>query len=50
MWPGIFLSYIGIILFNTMLMALDGYGIPPAEEHVLTALNSLCTVIFIIEA
>ena len=39
-----------VILFNTVLMALDGYGVPPAEKHILELLNNACTCVFLIEA
>jgi len=39
-----------VILFNTMLMGLDGYGIDEERAAVLLSLNMVCTVIFILEA
>jgi len=39
-----------VILLNTLLMGLDGYGIPPVESAVLDALNNVCTAVFIAEA
>jgi len=41
---------LSVILFNTVLMALDGYGVPPAEKHTLELLNNACTCVFITEA
>ena len=41
---------LGVILFNTLLMALDGYNTPPVEAATLVVLNNVCTSIFIVEA
>jgi hypothetical protein len=40
----------GAIVFNTLLMAVDGYGISPREAALLSSLNDLCTCVFILEA
>ena len=37
------------ILFNTALMALDGYGISAQQKRTLDALNNVCTTVFIFE-
>ena len=39
-----------IILFNTVLMALDGYGISAGASALLGQLNLVCTVLFTVEA
>ena len=39
-----------VILFNTMLMALDGYGLKTWQADLLAALNNTCTLIFLTEA
>ena len=39
-----------VIVFNTCLMALDGYGLSKAQEDLLGALTLGCTVLFIFEA
>ena len=39
-----------VILFNTLLMGMDGYHIPAGEQAALRALNLLCTLVFIAEA
>lgn len=36
-----------VILFNTMLMALDGYGLNPWQSFVLLVLNNVCSTIFL---
>ena len=47
--PRFEMAILGAILFNTALMALDGYGIPAAQAQALAFLNQVCTVIFILE-
>ena len=44
------LAILLVILFNTLLMALDGYGNPAMMETSLAHLNTVCTVVFILEA
>ena len=44
------MSILGVILFNTLLMALDGYGNPAVMEASLAYLNTGCTLVFIVEA
>ena len=39
-----------VIVFNTLLMAMDGYGIDPSLHAMLEAGNSVCTVVFTCEA
>jgi hypothetical protein len=39
-----------VIVFNTCLMALDGFGLSKAMEDLLGALTLGCTVLFILEA
>jgi len=39
----------GAVLLNTITMALDRYGIQPAEEEFLTTCNTVFTWIFIFE-
>ena len=39
-----------VIVANTLLMALDGYGISESMHHLLEQGNSVCTVIFLCEA
>ena len=48
--PRFEMAILGVILFNTLLMALDGYGNVELEEVVLGHLNTACTIIFIVEA
>lgn len=38
------------IVLNTLLLALQGYGIPIWQEMVLNDLNTFCTWMFIVEA
>ena len=37
------------ILFNTLLMALDGYGISAQQKHLLDGMNNACTLVFVVE-
>lgn len=39
-----------VILINSLLMALDGYGNPAAMDAALARLNAACTVVFVLEA
>ena len=39
-----------VILFNTMLMAADGYEVPVLMGTTLIILNNVCTSVFICEA
>jgi hypothetical protein len=39
-----------LILFNTLLMALDGYGLSAAQTSTLTLLNYGCSGLFVLEA
>ena len=43
-------AMLGVIVANTCLMAVDSYGISDREAQVLSALNDLCTIVFIGEA
>ena len=49
-WRHFELAILYVILLNTALMGLDGYGVGPAEAAALEGLNDLCTAIFIGEA
>ena len=48
--PKFEVAILGVILFNTLLMALDGFGNPPLMVEALAHLNTACTLIFICEA
>ena len=44
------MAILGVILFNTALMALDGYHTPPVKAAALAVLNNVCTAVFLAEA
>ena len=39
-----------VILANTALIGLDGYGLTPREAALLSLLNGACTALFVLEA
>ena len=43
-------AVLALILFNTLVMACDGYGVPPAAAALLGALNGGCSAAFVAEA
>ena len=49
-WRHFDMLVLGVILFNTALIGLDGYGVTPREAALLALLNGLCTWAFVLEA
>lgn len=43
-------AILSLILFNTALMAADGYGISPGFKEFIEQGNTVCTVVFCMEA
>ena len=41
---------LGVIMFNTVVIALDGYGVGVEGKNFLSFLNFICTVVFVLEA
>ena len=41
---------LGVIMLNTLMMALDGYHISPIESWLISLVNTICSLIFVAEA
>ena len=50
LWPPFETVVFSVIGFNTLLMALDAYGLSAEQESTLDALNLVCTAVFVAEA
>ena len=46
-WPPFESVMLVVIVFNTVLMALDGYGLAPWQAEFLVLLNDACTLLFL---
>ena len=49
-WKHFEMAVLCVILFNTLLMGVDAYGIPPWFSQVLYVLNLGCAAVFCVEA
>ena len=50
LWPHFDSTILFVVLFNTVLLALDAEGITPLQQTILSQLNAICTFIFVCEA